>query len=163
MNPLLIKYGLMALALGCALMGAGYGGYHYRDLSAIADASQKDAALERARSEHDAAVSKFENKQIEDTLTLQAAYDEKLNALQANNDGSQRRITDLVRQARAFASRCAVSGEAANPASPTANPSGSDGGLSERIGADFNRAGFGANKLAEDVKLCVKWAAENGR
>lgn len=163
MNPTQIKYGLITLALGCALMGAAYGGYHLRDLSAIAESAAKDKALSDARDEFNAKVSKLENDQIVATIELQAKHNERIKSLEADNANSERRLTGLVRQARALAGRCQVSGETPDPGSPEGSSPGSDDRLSERVGADFNRVGFNANKLAAIVKACQEWSARVGR
>lgn len=163
MNPLAIKYGLMALAILGVVSGSIWVGHHFTALSYKADIALEHESLERARSEHDAQVAKIENAQIVEALAMQEKFNADLEKLNANSDSSQRRITDLVRQARAASGNCAVPRETSNPGSPQTNPTGGDGGLSERIGADFNRAGFGANKLALIVRLCVPFALSVGR
>lgn len=48
MNPLAIKYGLIALAFIGALSASAWGGYKLRDLSATAEMAQKDRAHAQA-------------------------------------------------------------------------------------------------------------------
>lgn len=157
MNPYLI------IAAICIWLGTFAGGYlkGSADVKArwVAEVTASDLRLSEERRTIEKAVADKEAAQAAHTRNMEAEFNAKLQAADAGRDAFAKRLRD----AQARYSRCQLSAASIDPSSVTGGSTGGDAGPRGPDLESLHRLRSVGLKLQETVKLCVAWAAANGR
>ncbi len=151
------KYLVLAGIAAVALMGAGYGGYHYRDLSAIAAIEKQNAEASKALLDLTEKHRKQEQADADKSREIDSVYQSMVNDAYAGRDDFAKRL----RIARRTSCGGPGTAEAANPSISQEPAAVSESGLSaDDIGL---RIRDGALELQRYAVACHDWALSVGR